>query len=90
MFIIKNGEAYKIIDDKAFKIDFDENENVIVSKDSIEFDKEDKLYTYNEIYRKLNVKYFTQLKKLAPKKSSFKSEQPKVEKPKNEVKKEEE
>lgn len=67
MFIIKNGVGYKIVDGKAFKISFDENGNMLVSTQEIEINNNDRKYSYAEMYRKLNVRYFTEQKKLAPK-----------------------
>lgn len=74
MFIIENGVGYKLVDDKAYQIDFDENENIIVTDKEIELKGDEKVYSYSEIYRKLNIKYFANLKRTAPKKASNKEE----------------
>lgn len=73
MFIIKQGYGYEIDGNEAFKIDFDENGNIFTTEDKIKVEKSDVQYTYEEMYRKLNIRYFATLKKMMPKTSTFKS-----------------
>lgn len=63
MFVIQEGFAYLIKDDKAFKVNFSLDGKMQVSdKEYIEL-KDQKTYSYDEMYRKLNIRYFIQQKK---------------------------
>lgn len=67
MFTIKNGFAYLIKEGKGYKIDFDENEKMISLKNDKDYilDSVENLekYSYYEIFRKLNVRYNSELKR---------------------------
>ena len=67
MFIIKDGYAYTIRDNKAYKLDFDENGKLFELKDDEDYVVEDiggyDKYTYREISAKLNIKYYSNLKR---------------------------
>lgn len=67
MFIIKDGYAYTIRDNKAYKLDFDENGKLFELKDNEDYVVEDiggyDKYTYREISAKLNIKYYSNLKR---------------------------
>lgn len=63
MFVIKNGYAYLIKENKAIKVEFDENEVLIETKEELENIKGLPRYTYQEVYKKLNVRYNSALKK---------------------------
>lgn len=58
MFIIKEGKGYKIVGDKAYEIEIGQNGQIVVTDKAIEIEKSDVLYTYDEMYRKLNIAYF--------------------------------
>lgn len=67
MFIIKDGYAYTIRDNKAYKLDFDENGKLFELKNDEDYVVEDiggyDKYTYREISAKLNIKYYSNLKR---------------------------
>lgn len=57
MYIIEDGKAYQIDGDVAYKVKFDANGLMTIDKESkIEVASKEK-FTYDEMYRKLNVKY---------------------------------
>lgn len=62
MFIIKEGNGYKVVDGKAYKIDFDKNGQIIVTDKETKIDGNETLYSYDEMYRKLNIAYFANFK----------------------------
>ena len=57
MYIIEEGNAYFIKGDKAYLVTFGANQSGISEKDFIEV-KEQPQYTYDDVYRKLNIAYF--------------------------------
>ena len=67
MFIIMDGYAYTIRDNKAYKLDFDENGKLFELKDDDGYVVEDiggyDKYTYREISAKINIKYYSNLKR---------------------------
>ena len=57
MYIIEQGKAYQVNGDVAYQVKFDSNGSLSVDKESeIEVAGKPK-YTYDEMYRKLNVAY---------------------------------
>ena len=62
MFVIQEGFAYLIKDDKAFKVNFSLDGKMQVSEDDFIEVKDQKSYSYDEMYRKLNIKYFIEQK----------------------------
>lgn len=62
MFIIKNGEAYLIDGKVAKKATFSVNELKVSDKEEDIVDiKGEQKYTYDEVYKKLNVAFFSSL-----------------------------
>ena len=57
MYIIEQGKAYQIEGDVAYQIKFDCNGSMSIDKENeIEVENKTK-YSYEEMYRKLNVEY---------------------------------
>lgn len=63
MYILEEGFAYLIKDDKAFKVNFSLDGKMQVSEDDFIEVKDQKSYSYDEMYKKLNIKYFIEQKK---------------------------
>ena len=57
MYIIDEGNAYFVKGDKAYLVTFEANQSEISEKDFIEV-KEQPQYTYDDVYKKLNIAYF--------------------------------
>lgn len=57
MYIIEEGKAYFVEGDKAYLVNFGASKSEISKDDFIEVEKQPQ-YTYDEVYRKLNVAYF--------------------------------
>ena len=58
MYTIQNGKGYKIEGNKAYGVKFYlDGKVVLVEDDIIDITENQKVYSYNEIIKKLNVKY---------------------------------
>lgn len=76
MYIIENGCAYLIRGEEAFRVKFDADANITITEEAIS-PLGHIVYTYDEMMRKLNVKYIISMKKqeLVGKKALFESEE---------------
>lgn len=67
MYIIEDGKAYQIKGEVAYQVKFDSDGKMTVEKEK-EIDAKDKQkYSYDEMYRKLNIKYAIEMAKLKKK-----------------------
>lgn len=88
MYVIIDNKPYAVTGDKLCEVSFGERGTIVIGK---EVDKEitGKRYTYDEIFRKFNLRILLQKKDEQPKKVEKPvKEQPKVEETKENDKKE--
>lgn len=74
MYIIEEGKAYFVEGDKAYLVNFGASKSEISKDDFIEVEKQPQ-YTYDEVYRKLNVAYFLKQEENKKKIKEFNSEE---------------
>lgn len=63
MYLIEEGKAYFIKGDKAYKVSFDLNKNMKIDEEDCIDVKNQPKYTYDVMYRKLNIEYMVEKQK---------------------------
>lgn len=57
MYIIKEGKAYLVDGEVAYLVNFDTTGKMLIDKDTTESILNEVVYTYDEMYAKLNIAY---------------------------------
>ena len=63
MYIIENGKAYLVDGEVAYLVNFDTTGKIIINKEETIETANKIIYSYNEMYAKLNIAYMIEEKK---------------------------